>query len=463
MNNSQHQAIERAKKIHMVGIKGVGMTALAQILRSKGKDIEGSDTSEQFFTDEILQKEEIPIHEGFSKNNIHKETDLVITSLAYDHEHEENAHAKAEGIVVVQYQEVLAWLSASTPTIAITGSHGKTTTTAIAGVLHAAVGSDPTVLVGSMVHEFQGNARTGKGDLFIVEADEYGKKVLDLTYQTLVVTNIDYDHPDHFTKEEYTQLFLDAASRVPDSGTLVLNQDNSQSAPLRAKYKDARTLSIQSENGTLVAEKIKEKHGNMHCTILWDGEDMLCVETSLIGTHNIANILAAVATLTKEQCATYRQELEIAIKDFKGTKRRFELMGNTSKGALVVDDYAHHPTEIKETLQAARTRYSDKKIWCIFHAHTYSRTEALLKEFASSFCNADTVILPPIYSSARETVRNVSAQDLQQAIQKNHKDVLLFETFEEITHHINEHAEENDLVITMGAGDVWQVAKQLTQ
>lgn len=478
--------------IFMVGIKGVGMTGLAQILKSQGKTISGSDTTERFFTQETLDKEDILYTEQFQTENISENIDLVIASEAYDESHPEIQEARKKNIPVIYYQDALGELSAQQPTIAIAGSHGKTTTTALTGVLHEAIQNDPTVLVGSQVPAFRGNARIGHGELFICEADEYNKKLLKLHPKTLVITNIDYDHPDTYpTKEDYRDVFQQAIDALPDDATLILNADDTESAKLNlTSLKGAqRTFSTQKETATVYStnrtsknygktknqqtegKEMKEDEdgqkrkglGTQTFDVFYENEKVLTITTSLLGAHNVANILASLATISKEQCIQYQTEIQEAIQQFQGTKRRLEYIGITKNGTLVLDDYAHHPTEIQATLKALKETYPKKSIWCIFHPHTYTRTEVLFKDFATSFQDADHVFVLDIYSSAREKKGTVSAADLAQEIAKHQSGVMYAPNTTTLAKEISSQTHENDIIITMGAGDVWQIAEQLAQ
>lgn len=455
-------SIRDAHTIFLVGIKGVGMTGLAQILQSQRKNVRGSDTEEKFFTDAVLQRAGIPYVEQFTAENITDDIDLVIHSAAYGSDHPELQAARTKGIPVQAYQEALGELSRNMDTIAVTGSHGKTTTTALCGVLHTAIGSDPTVLVGSEVFEFNGNARVGKGREFILEADEYKKKVLDLTYTTLVITNIDYDHPDVYASaKEYSTMFQEAVDRLPVEGVLVTNMHDVESNELSTpKTIQHRTIG-RDATAWLSAKNIEEKNGTTQAEIYHNDTKLLDIQTSLIGEFNIDNILAALATLSIEEIQSNKEVVEEALQQFTGTRRRFERIGESKSGALLFDDYAHHPTEIRATLKAARQRYPNKTIWCVFHAHTYSRTEAFLDEFATAFEDADHVIIPDIYSSAREKEGKVRGKELAEAIGKHHDSVQHMATFDEITAHLEQLIDNDDIVIAMGAGDVWHVATTL--
>lgn len=460
------ELLKRATTIYFVGIKGVGMTALAQILLARGKNIRGSDTTETFFTERVLAAENIRVDEGFSKQHIDTTIDLVVRSDAYGETHEEVARAREIGIPVLRYQEVLNVLSATMPTIAIAGSHGKTTTTALTGVLHECVGNDPTVLVGSEVPAFHGSARTGNGNLFITEADEYNKKLLELAPSTLVITNIDYDHPDTYpTPKDYRDVFAKAIAALPRNATLIVNADDAETNTLeRTTFPDQTiTFGVRNENATFHA---------VNRTLLPDGTQSFSVviggnmeigpfTTTLAGEHNIANILAALATLSMEELRANGDSLVRAIASFSGTTRRMEHIGKTKHGAIVIDDYAHHPTEIRATLKALKERYPKRHVWCVFHPHTFSRTAALFEEFAASFADADVVSVLDIYASAREEKGTVTSEALVRKLRENGVDAEYIHDPNSLQMRIADKADDHDVIITMGAGDVWKIAHDL--
>ncbi len=414
------------------------MTALAQFLNRLGKKVTGSDTTEKFFTDEILKKEKIKFFENFSKENLPKNLDLLIYSDAYSKENPEIQNALSKKIPILSYAEALGLISFSKHTIAVSGSHGKTTTTALLGFVMKELGLDPSVIVGSQVIQFEGNALLGKSKYLILEADEYKAHLLKLNPRDIILTSLDYDHPDFYpTPQSYHETFKKFIEKLEPESFLVACTD------------DQYLKKILPATKAKIIEVTKKELQNLH------------FETHLIGEHNQLNILAVFKYL-KTAFNIGDEKIKKAIAKFLGTKRRFEKIGEY-KSALIFDDYAHHPTEIKVTLEAIRAKFPDKKIWCVFHPHTYSRTTAFFHDFARSFQNADEVILLEIYASAREKEKTTSSKKLVAAIQKYQSQARFLSTHKEVIAFLKDKLGPQDLVVTMGAGDVWKIAQALTQ
>lgn len=400
------------KKIHLVGIKGVGMTALAELLLHYGAQITGSDIAEEFHTDHVLKRLAIK-PSNFVANNITHSLDLVIYSSAYSESHPERARAAKLNIPQLSYGETLAEIFNQKRGIMVTGTHGKTTTTALLGHCLSVLGFDPTVVVGGTVINWNSNIRIGNSDWMIVEGDEYQKKFLLFRPDYLLITNIDYDHPDTF--------------------------------PTRELYREAFDELIQ---------KTKQKYF-MESKILPN-----ISMGNLIGGHNQKNI-SLIMKLTRE-LGIPDYKVSNAIQTFRGVKRRCEVY-YTSENLVIIDDYAHHPTEIKTTLEAIKNRYPEYSVKVIFQPHTYSRTEILLQEFATAFKNIDEIILLPTYSSARE-MKNINKDVdnlLYQELKKHHSHCVFkslnIENIEKIAKN-----QRRTVIITMGAGDVWKLTKRLS-
>lgn len=386
------------------------MTALAELLKALGASITGSDTEEEFNTEAGLKRLGInPAH--FAAENIRPDLDLVIYSGAYGPEHPERQAAKAQNIPEKSYGEAVAEIFNAKKGILVAGTHGKTTTTALLGHILAEAGMDPTVLVGGVVLNWGTNALIGKSDWMVAEGDEYQKKFLLFRPYYLVLTAIDYDHPDTFgSPEEYREAFRELEKKT---------------IKRVFTYEDALS-GLPSGN--------------------------------LIGAHNRLNV--GLASRVAQDLGVSRPAIENAIGSFKGVGRRFEIYYKSDR-LMVADDYAHHPAEIKATLSGAREAYPDWKIKMVFEPHTYSRTETLMEEFASAFSDADEVILLPIFSSAREIApegRDL-ALELFEKLKKNHPAVFFGK--ENVERLFKDS--EKILFLTMGAGDVWQIARALKQ
>jgi UDP-N-acetylmuramate--alanine ligase len=435
--------LSNIKKTYFIGIKGVGMTALAQVLQGRGIEVLGSDTDEEFFTDAVLKRLKIKVIEGFNKENIPANVDAVIVSTAYLGQGVKNpevAEVKKRGMPLLTYAQVLGMLFKEKYGIAVAGTHGKSTVTAMLGVVLEEAGLDPTVIVGTKVLQWQSNARVGQSQYLVAEADEYRNNFLHYSPQALVLTSLEYDHPDFFKDfEEYKETFRELIRKIPSSGFIVANSQDKQ---VKEVVKEASCRVIEYGLPHVLSQKnpdVEEK-----------------IELQVPGQHNLLNALA-VMTVGRE-LGIKITTIKKALANFKGTSRRFELKEET-RGILFIDDYAHHPTEIQATLKAAKTLYPQRKIWAVFQPHTFSRTQALLKEFAQSFHQADEVIILDIYGSAREKAGGVHAQDLVREIKKYKDDqVRYIATIEQAREYLKKQCQPGQVVLTMGAGDVWKLS-----
>lgn len=428
------------KHIHMIGVKGVGMTALAQVLVSNGFDVDGSDVSETFMTDDVLAKLGIAVT-PFDARRL-KGANAAIRSNAYTAAtNDEVKAAEHSGMPLFSYPEVVAELFNAHYGIAVAGSHGKTTTTAmLAHILHRAQ-KNVTAIVGSKVLDWQCGALAGdlsKPDaLFVLEADEYKEAFLHYHPKGAIITNIDYDHPDYFkTPRSYNDAFEKFIRSIPAEGFVVINSDDTVLRDA-TRYASCRIISISKDD----TKEIKMK---------------------LIGKHNQMN--AAMALAAARELGVPDKTAREALADFQGTSRRMEYIGEKD-GTLIFDDYAHHPTEIKASLAGLRKAYPKKQIIAVFQPHTYSRTKALFSDFAGAFTNADSVILTDVYASAREKKEEnmVDMADMASAMERKGKSTLLIKNRAHIASTVRRLISPDAVVVTLGAGDIWQVSRALLE
>jgi UDP-N-acetylmuramate--alanine ligase len=448
--------------IYFVGIKGVGMTALAQVLQARGYQVAGSDTEEIFMTDTILHNANIPIYSPFDIQNIPETIEYAVVSGAYyqkgiDSPNPEVQALLARNIPLLTYSEALGKLSADFRySLSVAGSHGKTTTSALLAYTLEQLGVDPFAVIGSVVPQFEGNARIGNKDseYLVMEADEYQNHFLDSIPSAVIILNIDYDHPDFFpTPELYYQAFITLINRLSPESPLIINGDDTI-------IMDRIIPHIDNPNRNMITFGV----GN-HNDIRLNEENYVTVdsiqygplELLLPGQHNRMNSLSVIGLLSSLGYEV--SAIMSAMKSFKGTKRRLEYIKTTQKGAIVIDDYAHHPKEITASLQAVRERYPDRTIHCIFQPHTFSRTEALIEEFAQALDNADNIYLLPIYASARESVGTVSTQDIVNNMQNT--SAYVYENHQQILEKIRDIEHKNSVIVTMGAGDIWKITQNM--
>ncbi|MFA5318100.1 MAG: UDP-N-acetylmuramate--L-alanine ligase [Patescibacteria group bacterium] len=452
--------ISKNKNIYMVGIKGVGMTPVAQILKSMGKNISGSDTKETFFTDKVLRRDKIKFAEGFNARNIPNDADLVIHSSAFTAENNlEMAEIIKRGIPTMTQAEALAELFNAKRGIAVCGSHGKTTTSALLGFVLREAGLKPTVEVGSSVPQFKGNAIAGKGKLMVIEADEYQNKLKLYNPYGVLLNNIDYDHPDFFkTRVAYQRVFREFVQKVPKSGFVVANMDDQKVVEVAKECKCKIIRYGEFQEGAIFNIKyliLNIKNGRQYFKIWHNRKSLGIFNTLLIGEHNVRNAAAVIATAM--QLGVPVVKIKKALAKFRGTARRMEVLGKY-KGALFIDDYAHHPTEIKATLKAARQKYPNKNIICAFMPHMFSRTKALLNDFAKSFNDADEILILPTYSSARENKTYEISKELVKKINKNAKYI---SSIKQCALYLKKSVKKDDIVILTGAGDTFRVWDEL--
>ena len=461
------------KNIYLIGIKGVGMTMLAQFLAEKGNRISGSDIPDTFMTDRVLNKEKIKVLSPFASKNIPEKIDLIIHSSAFTVKNNvemaflKNNSERFKKIRILSYAEALGEVFNDYYGVAVCGSHGKTTTSAWLGYVLEKAGKSPSVLVGSYVPQLKGSSLLGQSKYFVAEVDEYQNKLQYFKPQGVVLNNIEFDHPDFFKDQAaYTKVFADFVKKIPASGWLVTRNRDPEIKKIK-KYcgapvltYDIAPLGMTVETVNYLAHNLKLKNGYQVFSVNNYGE----FKISLWGEHNIYNALAVIASARALKVSI--SDIKKHLAGFRGTERRAQLLGKY-KGALIIDDYAHHPTEIKTTLAGLRARYPQKNIITVFHPHTYTRTKALFKDFITSFGTTDELIILDIYGSAREKQGGVSSRQLAQKIiqyNKSHhisQTVKCIATIPQAVGRLRGQLKENDLLLLMGAGDVFRAGATL--
>lgn len=456
----------KTKKIYFVGIKGVGMTALAVYCKEKGYDVLGSDVSDIFHTDKILQQFSIPIFESFSKQHITPDMDLVIYSGAYDIKtHPEIMAAINYKIKILSHGQALGMFMKGKTGISVAGTHGKTTSSALIATILTQAGLDPSFVIGcANISTLTSPGHCGKGKYFVAEADEYQTAVNAIKKsrflwqkpKIILLTNIDYDHPDIFKNiTEVIKTFELFISKIPRYGLLVYHGEDNYIKSVLPSAK-CRLISYgETKNNQYSIRKISflKPYSKIYLNTP-NGE--VQINLHIPGLHNALNAAGVYALC--ESLKIKQKDIIEGIKSFKGTKRRFEKIKDEN-GILYYDDYAHHPTEIKKTLQSVKNWFPERRIIVIFQPHTYSRTQTLLNEFVKCFSQADKVIITNIYSSVREKPQNymINSQILAKAIKKQHNDVLYAADNSEVLKYINKIKKKNDLILTMGAGDIYKI------
>lgn len=425
------QFLKNIKVAHFIGIGGIGVSAVARLMLSRGVKVSGSDREHSLIT-EKLEAEGVKVFIEHNAKHVPEECDLVVYSPAVPENNPELVVARERGVQTLSYPEALGMISRGMRTIAVSGTHGKTTTTAmIAGVLVGAH-KDPTVIVGSLLKSGT-NFISGTSDIFVVEACEYQRSFLNLSPEILVITNIDNDHLDYYGSIDGVQkAFAEMVEKVPSQGAIVCNPGDPLIAPVLAKAV-ARIVDYTNEN--------------------------LTTTLAVSGDHNIENAKTALAV--SRILGVNEIEACGLLAEFQGTWRRQELKGKMKNGALVYDDYAHHPTEIKATLQGFLAKYPTARIRVVFQPHLYSRTKLLLNDFAQSFGDAYEVIVAPIYAARETPDPEISSEILAQEISKHHTSTHAGSDFQSIEKYLRDTTIKNDIIITMGAGDIFKIGEAI--
>ncbi len=445
------------RRIHMIGIGGIGLSAIARVLLANGDVVSGSDMSRSQITDE-LERLGAKIAIGHRAENV-GDADIVLVTSAAPTDNPEVQEARRRGIRIVRRYDFFPELTSGKKTIAVAGTHGKTTTTGMVAALLLNGGLDPSVVVGGIIPELGGNGRAGRGEYFVVEADEYDYAFLGLRPAIAVVTSIEMDHPDIFKNvDEVAAAFQKFLHLVPTDGLIVGCGDHERVAQELQSIKQVSVTryGFGHNNDWRADDIVPNSRGGTDFTVQRYGARVGTFTLQIPGRHNVLNALAALAVADSVgvEVASARETLA----NFKGAARRFQVKGEVG-GVVIVDDYAHHPSEIRATLAAARQRYPGRRLWAVFQPHTFSRTVALLDDFAQAFADADRVILAAIYAARERENPGISSRDLVLRIKHPQADYI--SQLDAIVSYLKSALKPGDVLITLGAGDVYQVGEQL--
>ena len=471
------EAIKTQAKIYMIGIKGTGMCAFAELLHSSGAQICGSDTTDVFYTDVILKSLNIPYIEGFNAGNIPGDAKIVIHSAAYEDTNVEVAEAKKRNLPLLKYTEALGEYSRLFYSAGICGVHCKTTTTAMTGTLLRALALPAQILAGSAVGTFAKNKGEARSTLdlgnkyFVAETCEYKKHFLSFCPSIIVLTSVESDHQDFFpTYNDIRDAFVEYVQKLPANGRLIYCADDAGACDVAAEIKQQRSDIEFIEYGFKATGAYKITNYNVKnekISFKLEGFNVL-MNLTIPGNHNVLNAAAAFAlthSIMKQEGIDISRgvlkKLTIALGEFYGSKRRCEIIGS-ARGIIFIDDYGHHTTAIKTTLAGVKDFYPKRRIVLSFMSHTYTRTAALLDEFAGAFESADMVILHKIYPSAREVYTGgVSGIALFEKTKQKHDCVFYYEGPLDAVELLKGTLQKNDLFISMGAGDNWKLCRAL--
>ena len=446
----------KIKSIYFVGIGGIGMSGMAELLINLGYSISGSDLND---SDRTIYLSELGarINIGHSKDNIN-DVDLVVYSSAVKKDNCEIIESKRRNIPVIKRAEMLGeLLKVKEHSIAVSGTHGKTTTTSILGTMLDEIGLNPTIVVGGIVKGIKSNSLLGDGDIIIVEADEYDKTLLSLKPSMSVVTNIDYEHIDIYPSlDNLKDTFVDFINSTPFYGMNIIyyDDDNIKSIIPRIKrpyltYGTSSDCDIRYTNPVF--------HENSSCFNLWiNNEDFGKVRLTVPGEHNILNALAAIGVGLELNISI--DEIKDNISKYNGVERRFEIKHKTKNNIIIVDDYAHHPSEIDATISAAKSGWSINKLIIVFQPHLYSRTKNFHKEFAKSLSAADVVILTEIYAAREKEIEGISSKTILDNINIPTSSIL---EKSEVPNTLSNIVDDDDMIIVMGAGDIKSITSSI--
>lgn len=446
--------------IHFIGIGGISMSSFAELLHSMGFIITGSDTQSNKIT-KHLESLNIQIVYSQTTKNITSEIDLVVYTAAISKDNEELSAARSLGIPTMDRAEMVGQVMSNYENaIAISGTHGKTTTTSMLSHIFLDANLDPTISVGGILQAIHGNLRVGHSNNFITEACEYTNSFLKFNPTMAIILNIEAEHLDFFKDlEDVRNSFCSFAKRLPEQGCLVINDeiDNIEEITQHLSC-HIITYSTTSKQATYFADKIEfDKMGNGFFDLLKEGTFIGHIQLSVPGLHNISNALATIALAYHLSIPI--ESIQSGLLSFHGTDRRFQYKGEI-QGVTIIDDYAHHPTEIRATLSSAE-KYPHKTLWCVFQPHTYSRTRMLLDDFADALSFADKIVLTDIYAAREMNPGDISSKDLQKKLSDLGKEVYYFKTFKEIEDFLLKNCTHGDMLITMGAGDVVLIGESL--
>jgi UDP-N-acetylmuramate--alanine ligase len=450
------------RRVHFIGIGGCGMSGLARMLVDAGAIVTGSDKSLNDQTSDLARRG-VVIDGNQDGHLVTEEVDLVVRTAAVPDNNLEFMSARKRGIETIKYAELLGQVMAERRGIAVAGTHGKSTTTAMIAFALAECGADPSFVVGGTVPQLGGTgSRSGASDLFVAEACEYDRSFHALRPKTVILLNIEEDHLDCYKNlDDIVQSFHDFAALVPKDGLIIAHGDDANVAKaLQGIAARVETVSLVPGATWTCCPNGVDVDGLPHGAVWRNGEPVGMMKLSVAGEHNLSNATMALAACVAS--GVKPEKALAALQKFTGVDRRMTHVGEYN-GATVVDDYGHHPTEIRATLAALRERYRPNRLICVFQPHQHSRTRFLLEDFATSFAAADETIVPDIYfvRDSEEERHAVSANDLVERIRRNGQRALHLPAFEQIVEHLRREARAGDLIVTMGAGNVWEIGREL--
>ena len=459
MNDFNLNCIDKQKTVFFIGVGGISMSALAHILKNDGYRVEGSDFKDSDMVRELVTSG-IPVAIGHSAENV-EDAGLVVYTAAIKQDNPELMRAKELGIPCVERATLLgAMMKNYKYPVAVSGTHGKTTATSMLSHILCESDKDPTILVGGVLPLIGGNMRDGGKDFFVTEACEYCGSFLKFFPLYSIILNIEEDHLDFFKDiDDIIDCFSAFVQKTPKNGAVIANFDDEE-VICAVKNSPAKVVSYslnRADCDYTVTNLLFNENGFSEFDVLYKGSKYISVKLSVPGIHNVSNALAVIATASL--LGVEKEGIKKGLLSYKGTNRRFEFKGEIN-GAKIYDDYAHHPTEIKATLSAAKATGA-KKIRCVFQPHTYTRSLALKDDFAKSFFDCDELIVTDIFAAREPDTGLIHSKDLAIAINENSKNAKYIKDFSDIEKYFKETAQAGDIIFTMGAGDVYKIGENL--
>jgi UDP-N-acetylmuramate--alanine ligase len=451
----------RGKRVHFIGVGGSGMSGLAGMLLDAGAIVSGSEPKPGPITVELLRKG-AKISRDQLGELLDSKIDLVVRTAAVPDKNREMVAASTLGLKTVKYAQMLGMVMRERFGVAVAGTHGKSTTSAMISFALAQCGVDPSFVIGGTVPQLGGGSHSGGGNVFVAEACEFDRSFHNLHPRVAIITNIERDHLDYYRDiDEIIESFRDFARRVPRDGLIIANgRDRQVAQAISGLSASIQTVALK-ENFIWSTRVLGVDNGCYRGEVSYRGQPVGTLRLSIAGEHNLLNATMAAAACTA--CGISAGDAIDALGRFEGVDRRMTVMGRYH-GATVVDDYGHHPTEIRTTLKALRERFDPRRLICVFQPHQHSRTRSLLEDFAASFVQADETIVPDIYfvrdSDAER--HSVTAADLVERIKINGQKAIHLASFDRIVEYLKENTREDDLIVTMGAGNIWEIGRVLT-
>lgn len=457
--------LKKIKRIHLIGIKGVGMSALALILKGRGFVVTGSDVDQEFITDKNLRAAKISVS-PFDANNISPSLDLVVTTPAWGKTNPEVAAVQQMKLPVISGAALLGLLMDQQRGIVVTGTHGKTTTTAMLAFILKELDLDPSYYIGTgKIFGLEANGHAGQGEFLVAEGDEYKTaaegtrpKFMELRPELAIITSVELDHPDVFPSlVDVKKAFRDFTKNIRRGGFIAAYGD---ARSVREVTADAPQATVEyyglDSNNDWRATDLVYREQSTDFTVHYHGQALGRFTTQLAGQHSVLNSLGVIAIC--HHLSLDLDRVKQALNEFIGSERRLEYKGEKD-GIIVYDDYAHHPTAIKLTLEGLKARFPQRKVWCVFQPHTFSRTKALLKDFATSFGAADHALLMEIWGSAREQKGDISSRDIVSLGSAKHPDMRFCSSMAAAQKILEAEVKGDDIIVTMGAGDIYHLGE----